>query len=227
MDARVGDLRYRCWEQHAVKHAAFGLEARGLAIVGDAVELADLAEAAQQRVEQEAEQEEMEVLAVANERVDAAAEVTLVATATAAKVAAAPLAREERGSENGVASVSADEMSSMSIGIDATMVVREASIVRKAAAEGAGGLAAPASYFQPNISVPPQQISAQCHPQFHPIPTCLTRSITSQPNLDSTQSLAVSSFYSAVPAPPMHTRRVVSRLAEPGSVDPTSPSHRC
>ena len=37
MDAHAGDLRYRAWEQHRPRHAAFGLEAHGLALVGAAM----------------------------------------------------------------------------------------------------------------------------------------------------------------------------------------------
>ena len=34
LDARAGDLRYRAWEQHQPRHATFGLEASGVALVG-------------------------------------------------------------------------------------------------------------------------------------------------------------------------------------------------
>ena len=36
MDARAGDLRYRAWEEHQPRHAAFGLEAHGVAMIGAA-----------------------------------------------------------------------------------------------------------------------------------------------------------------------------------------------
>ena len=37
MDAAAGDVRYRAWEQHQPRHAAFGLEAMGVAMIGAAL----------------------------------------------------------------------------------------------------------------------------------------------------------------------------------------------
>ena len=80
LDARAGDLRYRCWEEHGLPLAAFGLEPRGLALVG----------AAAGQVEAAAEAERVAEEKVAEAKVAAAtAEAEAAAAAAAATTSVA------------------------------------------------------------------------------------------------------------------------------------------